>query len=88
MTEEDENGFAWVINAIEVPKAPEIEIQTLSDVRNDDGEIEWEETWDTDEHDGLPLAIQMKIEWQDGTTQYWLRRQAGTSYNTELLPGT
>ena len=55
---------------------------------NDDGELEWEETWDTDEHDGLPLAVQMKIEWQDGTTQYWLRRQAGTSYNTELLPGT
>lgn len=55
---------------------------------NDDGELEWLETWDTDEHDGLPLAVQMKIEWQDGTVQYWLRRQAGTSYNTELLPGT
>ena len=54
---------------------------------NDDGELEWEETWDTDEHDELPLAVQMKIEWQDGTVQYWLRRQAGTSYNTELLPG-
>lgn len=54
---------------------------------NSDGELEWEETWDTDEHDELPLAVQMKIDWLDGTSQTWLRRQAGTSYNTELLPG-
>ena len=41
VTEEDGDGFAWVINAIESPSAPAIEIQTLSDVRNDQDEIEF-----------------------------------------------
>ena len=55
---------------------------------NADGELEWEEAWDNDEHDGLPLAVRMKIEWRDGSSQSWLRRRAGTGYNTEFLPGT
>lgn len=55
---------------------------------NEDGELEWEEEWDLEEdHDSLPLAVQMTIEWMDGSKQRWTRRQAGTSYNTELLPG-
>lgn len=55
---------------------------------SDSGELEWEEEWDLEEdHDELPLAIQMTIEWEDGSKQRWTRRQAGTSYNTELLPG-
>lgn len=55
---------------------------------DDSGELEWEENWDLDDHDELPLAIQMTIEWEDGTKQRWTRRQAGTSYYTELLPGS
>ena len=27
----------------------------------DDGELEWEASWDTDEHDELPLAVQMRL---------------------------
>ena len=55
---------------------------------NGDGELEWQESWDLDEHDELPLAVQMRIDWLDGTSQTWLRRQAGTSYNTEFLSGS
>ena len=54
---------------------------------NDSGELEWLEDWDLDEYDKLPLAIQMTIEWEDGSKQRWTRRQAGTSYYTEVLPG-
>ena len=35
VTEEDGDHFAWVINAIESPSKPDIEIQTLSDVRDE-----------------------------------------------------
>ena len=41
VTEADANDFAWVVNAIESPSAPDVEIQTLSDKRNDQDEIEF-----------------------------------------------
>ena len=47
-----------------------------------DDEIETEETWDEDDHDNLPLAIQMTVEWADGGTEQWLRRTAGSSSNS------
>ncbi len=49
-----------------------------------DDEIEEEETWDEDDHDNLPLAIQMTVEWADGTSEQWLRRTAGSSSNSTL----
>lgn len=39
--------------------------------------IEWLEVWEEDEHDALPLAIRMTVEWTDGRKEYWLRRLAG-----------
>ena len=42
-----------------------------------DEEIEWFESWEEEEHTDIPLAVRMKIEWLDGTTEYWLRRTAG-----------
>ena len=41
--------------------------------------IEWLETWEEDEHEALPLAIRMTVEWTDGRKEYWLRRLAGTA---------
>lgn len=54
---------------------------------DDDDELKWYESWDPDEHDGLPTAIQMTVEWRDGTKERWLRRTAGASFNTEYLSG-
>ena len=39
--------------------------------------IEWLETWEEDEHEAIPLAIRMTVEWLDGKKEYWLRRVAG-----------
>ena len=41
--------------------------------------IEWLETWEEDEHETLPLAIRMTVEWTDGRKEYWLRRLAGVA---------
>ena len=41
-------------------------------------EIEWTEDWDED-RDALPLAIQITVEFTDGTRQCWLRRTAGSA---------
>jgi len=49
---------------------------------DDDDEIEWYETWNEDDHDNLPLAIQMTVTWKDGTSEQWLRRTAGSSSNS------
>ncbi len=47
-----------------------------------DSKIEWEEVWNEDDHNGIPLAIQMTVEWTDGTIERWLRRTAGSSGNS------
>lgn len=47
-----------------------------------DQKIEWLDTWDEDDHEAIPLAIQLKIEWQDGSVERWLRRTAGSSSNS------
>ena len=44
---------------------------------DDEEGIEWFETWEEDEHDAIPLAIRMTVEWNDGRKEYWLRRVAG-----------
>ena len=41
--------------------------------------ISWEENWPEDEHAAPPLAIRMKVEWSDGSSEYWLRRVAGVA---------
>ncbi|MBR7107510.1 MAG: hypothetical protein IKC89_03740 [Lentisphaeria bacterium] len=41
--------------------------------------ITWEENWPEDEHAAPPLAIRMKVEWTDGSSEYWLRRVAGVA---------
>ena len=38
------------------------------------------EYWDEDEHNAIPLAIQMKVEFLDETSEVWLRRVAGVSH--------
>lgn len=50
------------------------------DLVND--ELEVEETWEEDDHDNLPLAIQMTVEWADGSSEQWLRRIAGAGSNS------
>ena len=42
--------------------------------------LEWVEYWDEDEHNAIPLAIQMKVEFLDETSEVWLRRVAGVSH--------
>ncbi len=44
-----------------------------------DGELEWYDTWEEDEHAALPLAVRMTVEWRGGTREYWLRRTGGNS---------
>ena len=45
-------------------------------------DVEWLETWEEDEHEAIPLAIRMTVEWTDGRKEYWLRRTAGNAKET------
>ena len=49
-----------------------------------DNPVDWYDDWNEDELEGIPMAIQLTIEWKDGTKERWLRRTAGTSGNTAL----
>ena len=42
-------------------------------------ELEWLDNWDEEREKFIPMAIQMKINWDDGTSDVWLRRTAGAS---------
>ena len=50
--------------------------------RDEENEIEWLEEWEEEEHQNLPLAIRMTVEWKNGVKEYWLRRTCGVNYNS------
>ncbi|MEA4863618.1 MAG: hypothetical protein AB7F40_06820 [Victivallaceae bacterium] len=44
----------------------------------EDGDLEFQDEWLPDEEGGLlPVAVLMKVEWENGTSEVWLRRLAG-----------
>lgn len=42
----------------------------------------WLEEWDRENYDFIPLAVQMTVEWKDGTREQWLRRTAASGGNS------
>ena len=49
----------------------------------EDSGLEWHDNWEEEEHEAIPLAVQMTVEWNDGKKECWLRRVAGASkYST------
>ncbi len=50
----------------------------------DGEEIIWYTDWNIEETNQIPLAVFMKIKFQDGTEDIWLRRAAGSSWDTSL----
>ena len=62
--------------------------------RMEEDEIVWDEDWEEydqetfqeneDDVQPLPLAVQMTVEWKDGTKEVWLRRTAGNSRYSRL----
>ena len=47
-----------------------------------DDSVEWLEEWDREDYDFIPLAVQMTVEWKNGTTEQWLRRTAASGGNS------
>ena len=47
-----------------------------------DSAVIWMEVWNRDNYDFIPLAVQMTVEWKDGTTEQWLRRTAASGGNS------
>ena len=47
-----------------------------------DNAVVWLEEWDREDYDFIPLAVQMTVEWKDGTEEYWLRRTAASGGNS------
>jgi hypothetical protein len=43
----------------------------------EDNEIVWLDDWDEENNQNIPLAIQVTVGWNDGTSEQWLRRTAG-----------
>ena len=47
-----------------------------------DSAVIWMEEWNRENYDFIPLAVQMTVEWKDGTTEQWLRRTAASGSNS------
>ncbi len=47
-----------------------------------DSTVIWVEEWDRENYDFIPLAVQMTVEWKDGTEEQWLRRTAASGGNS------
>ena len=49
-----------------------------------DRKLIWEDDWDEDERKNIPMAIQMTIEWEDGSETTWLRRTAASGLRSNF----
>ena len=47
-----------------------------------DNTVIWLEEWDREDYDFIPLAVQMTVEWKNGTEECWLRRTAASGGNS------
>ena len=47
-----------------------------------DNTVIWREEWEREIYDFIPLAVQMTVEWKDGTEECWLRRTAASGGNS------
>ena len=47
-----------------------------------DNTVIWLEEWNRDNYDFIPMAVQMTVEWKDGTEECWLRRTAASGGNS------
>ena len=56
-----------------------VSFQYAETAEEDEGGIEWLETWEEEDHEAIPLAIRMTVQWTDGRKEYWLRRTAGNA---------
>lgn len=77
--EEDENmTYEREVIAEKVASVTFTYAEKVDEEKDEDGSgIEWLEYWAEEEHAALPLAVRMKVVWEDGTVEYWLRRVAG-----------
>lgn len=55
---------------------------TISETNS--SELEWLESWEENEHAAIPLAVQMNVQWKNGSEESWLRRTAGVSFHSTL----
>ena len=79
--DEDPDAFSREVIAANIAN---ISFQYAEEGDSDEAEIEWFDTWDEDEHNAIPLAIRMTVEWKDGRKEYWLRRTAGSSLHSSF----
>lgn len=56
-------------------KVSSINIQYADRVNN---QIVWQNSWNTQNNMNIPLAIQISVNWKDGSSEQWLRRTAGS----------
>ena len=47
-----------------------------------DDTVVWLEEWNRELYDFIPLAVQMTVEWKNGTEECWLRRTAASGGNS------
>ncbi len=49
----------------------------------EENSIIWSDDWDEETEKNIPLGIQMTIEFKNGRKTSWLRRTAGSSFESE-----
>jgi hypothetical protein len=79
--DEDPESFTREVIATNIAS---ISFQYAEESDSDEAETEWFDIWEEDEHEAIPLAIRMTVEWKNGRKEYWLRRTAGSSLHSSF----
>lgn len=77
---ENEDGVTREILAEKVERISFL----YADINPDTNAVLLGDEWDPENTSYIPLGIQIKIEWQDGSSDVWFRRTAGAGYCLSL----
>ena len=83
---QDETGLTKDILAEKVASISFLYADRVTNKLDPAATFEWKDIWDT-ENKNFPVAIQMTIQWLDGTKESWLRRTAGAGYHESFGKG-
>ena len=81
--EDDDDSLVNIKREVILTNVREISFRYAESSDEEDESCEWLDEWIEEDHAAIPLAIQLKVIFNDNTSEIWMRRTSGVSaYST------
>ena len=81
--EKEDDSTTKITREVILTNVREISFRYAESSEEEDESVEWLDDWVEEDHAAIPLAILLKVTFNDNTSEIWLRRTSGASaYST------